>query len=156
MWERRLTEYIITILFYYLLWLDQSSMINIHVTPLQKVDNSVISMYIVMSHNDSTRNCLSQEFLFQCQMIQNRPTIEGILLFHAQPHHHSKVPYWIDNILPFPLRLTIIYRLMISMATTHAKEHSPIFEVTNTNLEGEELHFCIEILKLSIDNMILF
>ena len=84
------------------------------------------------------------------------PTIEGILLFHAKPHNHSKIPSWPNNILPFPLRLTISYLLMISMATTHAEEHSPISKVISTTLEGAELPFLVDMLKLSIKNMILF
>ena len=45
---------------------------------------------------------------------------------------------------------------MISMATTHVEEHSPISEVTSTILEGEELSLPIDMLKLSTENMILF
>ena len=141
--DRIPTKYIIAILFCHLLWLDQSS--NIHVTPFAEGRQQCNSMYIVKSHNDSTRNCLSQELLSQCQMIQNMPTIEGILLFHAQPHHHSKVPSWrdnslpfpLDNSLPFPLSLTIRYLLMISMGTTHVEEHSPISEVTRKLSKGQ-------------------
>ena len=80
---------------------------------------------------------------------------EKTWLISSIEHRRQKSPYSKDHLEQTGKKTEILLSQNRSWISS-AEEHSPISEVTNTTLEGEEFPFPVNMLKLSTKNRILF